>query len=73
MNDSAARVEQLPEWSLLVFIGGLGREFSNFINIFLFGVLLVSLEDEREVDSGLIRLVDHFERDLVVLFGNRLE
>ena len=73
VNDTAARVEQLPKWSLLIFIGGLGREFGDFINGFLFGVLLVGLEDEREVYGGLIGLVDDFERDLVVLFGNRPE
>ena len=69
MHDAAVRVEQLPERSLLVFIRGLGREFGNFIDNLLFGVLLLSLDDEREVYCGLIGLVDDFERDLVVLFG----
>ena len=73
VNDTAARVEQLPKWSLLVVIGGLGREFGNFIDNFLFGGLLVGLEDERKVYCGLIGLVDDFERDLVVLLGNRPE
>ena len=60
MNDTAARVEQLAKWSLLVFIGGLGSKFGNFTNGFLFGVLLEGLEDEREVYGGLIGLVDDF-------------
>ena len=73
VNDAAIGVEQLPKWSLHVFIGGLGREFGDFIDNLLFGVLVVGLEDEREVYCGLIGLVDDFERDLVILLGYRPE